>query len=454
MKEANSLDNLKPITEIPLYETAHNGRRREGKFSLEDLHFAKDPFNYHLAAYRRHGPIYRCWFRNQEWVAIGGLEANDFAWRKPDIWSYREAMAGFGKQLGFRHVTTLDGPPHRLKRRSLKPGFGNSTFQHLPAMCDLAASEISRNQNKNLDLHQLFMELVIRLSAGTMLKTDLSDDMVRSMTRFEEMFMHGLNIGEYGEEYFSGLDYLQTKEKVFGFLQRLVEEREKTGSPEDNFSAMFEKRPEKAGPYDPHEQLDDAYLLLIAGAENTARLLSWCLQYIFKHPEWLEQLQFELRTEPFNDFRDGMARFPKLKNTIMEVERLQPGAYFHVRTVAQPVEFQGYQLPKGTQVLHIQGLCHFLKEIYEDPFTFRPQRWEGREYPRKAHGTFGGGTHVCLGINLARIHTPLILAHLIKDYNLEFDFEPKLHLYLEPGGAFRRFPLPAQFVPLESGNGD
>ncbi len=448
MEEAMPKDKMKTIADISYYETSPDGRRREEKFSLEDLHFAKDPFKYHLAAYRRHGPIYRCWFRNQEWVAMGGLEANDFAWRQPDIWSYKEAMAGFGKQLGFGHVTTLDGPPHRLKRRSLKPGFGNTVFQHLPAMSVRAAAEINRNGNRKIDLHQFFMGTLIRLSAGTLLKTGLDDEMVQAMVRFEEMFMYGLNLGEYGDEYFAGQEYQQTKGKVFAFLQQLIEKRGAAGSPDDCFSAIREGRPEQAGPYESHEKLDDAYLLLVAGAENTARLLSWCVQYICGHPEWLEELRVELKENPVDGFRDGMAPYPKLKNTIMEVERLQPGAYFHVRTTAEPVEFLGYRLPVGTEVLHIQGLCHFLEEIYENPFAFNPRRWDGREYPRKAHGTFGGGTHVCLGINLARIHTPLILANLLGEYDLEFDFKPGFNLLLEPGGGFRRFPLPARFIPI------
>ncbi len=453
MEEAMPFEELKTLDDIPVYETAPDGRRREGRFSLEDLHFAKDPIRYHVNAYRRHGAIYKCWFRNQEWVAIGGHDANDFAWRQPDIWSYREAMAGFGKQLGFRHVTTLDGVPHRLKRRSLKPGFGNSIFRHLPAMSKLAATEINRKIDKNIDLHQFCMETIIRLSAGTLLRAEISDEMVREMAKFEEMFMHGLNVGEYGDDYFAGEDYRNTKENVFGFLQELIENRDEKGSPEDSFAAMFDERPEQAGPYDIHEKLDDAYLLLIAGAENTARLICWCLQYIAESPDWLDELREELSEGSLDNFQEGMARFPKLKNTIMEVERLQPGAYFHVRTAAEPIDFQGCQIPKGSEILHIQGLCHFLEEIYEDPFEFKPQRWDGRQYPRKAHGTFGGGTHLCLGINLAKIHTTLILAHLLKNCSVTLDFKPDFHLYLNPGGGFRRSPLPAQFIPLDPGNG-
>ena len=111
-------DPVNLLEDIPFYRTADDGADGPSQyFSQEDVNFAADPVGYHLDAYRRHGQIYRVSFRNRVWVAIGGLEANDFAWRNADAWSYRKAMDGFGEELGHDHVTTMDAPEHRLKRR-------------------------------------------------------------------------------------------------------------------------------------------------------------------------------------------------------------------------------------------------------------------------------------------------------------------------------------------------
>jgi len=123
-----------PIDALPRYEAVAGQTSPDDRFSAEDVAFAEDPIGYHLDAYRKHGPIYRTQFRNQEWVAIAGLEANDLCWTNADVWSYQKAMAGFGEELGFVHVTTLDGVPHRRKRRALGAGFRASVvFRHLPA---------------------------------------------------------------------------------------------------------------------------------------------------------------------------------------------------------------------------------------------------------------------------------------------------------------------------------
>ena len=123
----------------------------------------------------------------------------------------------------------------------------------------------------------------------------------------------------------------------------------------------------------------------------------------------------------------------------------------------------GCKIPAETLVFNNHTLCHFLEEIYEDPFAFKPQRWLDGEYPKKAHGTFGGGTHVCLGMNVTRVHAPVILTNLVKNYELEelrqfqpelgelnperLKFQPDFRHVVDLGGAFHRVPLPARFVP-------
>ena len=437
----------KSIDDIPFYTTVEDGADGPSEhFSQEDVNFARDPVNYHLKAYRRHGQIYRVSFRNRTWVAIGGLEANDYAWRNSDAWSYRKAMAGFGEELGHVHVTTMDGQPHRLKRLSLKPGFRmDAVMRHLPVMSEAVAGQLRQYDGKEVDLYDFLMASIIRGSSKTMVQSELDAEMVREMATFEEKFMYGLNLGSARHEFFARQHYLDTKGKVFKFLRELIEAREGADAPDDNLTALICDRPEAAGEYSMEEKSYDAYLLLVAGAENTTKLITWIIQYLHANPEWTEELRAELRDWRPEALRMGMADFPKLKATIMEGERMQPGAFFHIRVAARDIDLLGYRIPQNTPVLHIQALCHFLEEIYHDPFTFRPQRWLDGKFPKKAHGTFGGGTHICLGMNVTRLHAPVILGNLLKDFHVDLRFVPDFSDRLDLGGAFHRVPLPAVF---------
>ena len=444
-----STETLRTLDDLPLYVTAAADEGRDQDFSNEDVNYAKDPVGYHLRAFRKLGPIYRIKFRNETWVAIGGLEANDFAWRNPDLWSYQKAMAGFGEELGYTHVTTLDGPPHRLKRRSLKPGFGvDAVTRHLPEMAKTVAERFDQMKEREIDLYDFCTQTIILASSRTMVETELTDEMLSLMAKFEEMFMHGVQLGEFRHAYFADPGYLNVKNSVFEYLEKVVREHECDDTIDDNLARLIRDRPGEAEPYSLEEKLYDTYLLLIAGAENTTKLINWAMLYIYSDPAWLEELREELEDWMPESFRSGLRHYPRLKATIMEVERLQPGALRLARVTAEEIELLGCKIPADTLVFHNQILCHFLEEIYEDPFAFKPQRWLDGEYPKKAHGTFGGGTHVCLGMNVTRVHAPVILTNLVKNYELELKFQPDFRHVVDLGGAFHRVPLPARFVPV------
>ena len=442
-------DTLRTLDDLPLYLTAAADEDADQGFSNEDVNYAKNPVGYHLRAFRELGPIYRIKFRNEMWVAIGGLEANDFAWRNPDLWSYQKAMAGFGEELGYVHVTTLDGPPHRLKRRSLKPGFGvEAVTRHLPEMAKTVAERFDQMKEREIDLYDFCAQTIILASSRTMVETELTDEMLSLMAKFEEMFMYGVLLGEFRHAYFADPGYLNVKNPVFEHLEKVIREHACDDTIDDNLARLIRDRPREAGPYSLEEKLYDTYLLLIAGAENTTKLINWAMLYIYSDTDWLEELREELEDWMPESFRYGLRDYPKLKATIMEVERLQPGALNQARVTAEEIEFLGCKIPADTRVLHNHTLCHFLEEVYEDPFAFKPQRWLDEEYPKKAHGTFGGGTHFCLGTNLTRVHAPVILTNLVKNYGVELKFQPDFRHVVDLGGAFHRVPLPARFVPL------
>ena len=449
---AKMLETL-PVEALPLYEAAPGKPSPDDRFSIEDVTFANDPIGYHLEAYRRHGPIYRTRFRNEMWVAIAGIEANDLAWSDPDVWSYERAMAGFGEELGFVHVTTLDGVPHRRKRRALSAGFrAASVFRHLPAMSAAIAERFDKCAGQDVDIYDFCRRAIIYASSRTMVETALSEETLGVMADFEDMFMRGLNLGEFRREFFSQDQYLSVKRAMFAHLAEVVAERENqdlAAASDDNLDRVLQQRADDGDEYSTDEKLYDAYLLLVAGSENTTKLITWIMQYLSQSPEWEAELLEELEGWTPDAFLTGLSDFPKLQATIKEGERLKPGALFHARRTDTDLDVLGYELPADTQVLQMQALPHFFEEIYDAPFEFRPRRWLENNHPKKAHGTFGGGTHVCIGKSVTRVHAPVVLANLITNYRMQLQFTPDFHYRVDLGGASHREPMPARFIPRD-----
>ena len=417
------MPHLAPIESLPDYTRLGLPTERDG---LEQFD--------HLQAYRRLGPIYQLRFRDERHVVIAGMEANEAAWRNPDQWSYHDALVPFREIMGPTHVTQLDGDPHRRKRRNLRPGFAMSAVaRHLPVIDSVLREALAESCGQAVGLHEFFMTALTRANSRTVLHCELKAEALAHFIAFEEEFISGTILGEARHAHYARPEFVAHREYVFGFLRELVSRRLAREVRSDSFQDMLQDRRERGEPLDPDELIPEAYLLLMAGTGNTAKMLNCGLQHLLANPDWLRQLEEELAGYRVEHLFAGMGAFPRLKATLMEMERMFPAAPVLSRVVEEPFEFAGFELPRGTRVLHLQTLPHFLEEVYASPYRFDPSRWMDREYPKKAHGTFGGSTHICLGMNLVRIQSPVAVANLLRDYRVDLGGEPEIVVNLNYG---------------------
>lgn len=410
-----------------------------------------DPVAFFREGYRRHGPVFRTRFRGATWTVIAGLEANDFAFRNADAWSFEQSVPGFREQLGHTHVTQLDGKPHVRKRRLLKPGFSAEAMGRWVGAIAREASVCTAGfpTGTSFNLFPHLLESFIRFNAKTQLHVDLTPEWLSKCARFEEDLMFGINVSADRHSYFSGQDYGSLKQEVFDFLDRLVQRRLDGEKAEDNLQAILDEEAPGFEPLDAAELRSVAYLLLLAGIENTAKLTLKVLERLETDPVWLAAVREELAASGGGgSMAGGMAAFPRLKAAIQECERLHPGSVALTMHAARDFEVCGHEFTAGTRVLHAHTLPHFLEEIYEEPFAFRPARWLEKEHPKKAHATFGSGTHACLGMNVTRIHTPLILAEMIRRFQFQAHYVPDFTNRLGDGRCQCRPETPVTLLPI------
>jgi cytochrome P450 len=412
-------NDMAKFSEIPHYDSL--------KLTTGDGADELEQFD-HLTAYRKLGPIYRVAFRGEDWACIGGLEANGWAWGHPDRWNYEDPQKGFKDIMGPTHVTQMDGARHRDKRKALKPGFAMSLIaQQIPRIDEVVMEFLTARAGETWSMMELFMEALTEANSKTVLRADLTDEERGKFIRFEEEFLPGISMTEENRaRYYARPDFTELKAFVFQYLRELVGKRLAGRREEDNFQIMIDQMGDRQNVPDLEEFIPEAYLLLMAGTGNTARTLNCGLRYLQEEPEWLQELKEEVRDYQPEHLLRGMDPFPKLKATLMEMERIFPAAPLMPRLTAQDLDFEGFELPSGTRVLHLHTLTHYLDEIYEEPNRFKPWRWIENDYPKKAHGTFGGSTHICLGMNLARIHMPIVMANLLRNFSLDLDEMPDI----------------------------
>jgi len=132
-------------------------------------------------------------------------------------------------------------------------------------------------------------------------------------------------------------------------------------------------------------------LLLPAGLETTYRSSSNLLYLLLTHPDQLHALE-----------RDRDLIPPAIEEGL----RYETPLVAVPRTTTSDVEMGGLTIPAGAQVNLCIGSANRDETRWADAAAFDIHR------PRRAHISFAGGIHSCLGMHLARVETNAMLNSL------------------------------------------
>jgi cytochrome P450 len=244
-------------------------------------------------------------------------------------------------------------------------------------------------------------------------------------------------------------------ELVYGII------RERRASGEDRgdlISMLLLARDEETGEGLSDQQVrDEVMTTLVAGHETTAAALAWASWLLATHPQAEREMHREVgevlagRPAGSEDVgRDGGLRYTK--HVFEETLRVYPPAWMIARIANEEDEIAGYRIPKDSRVAVSPYLVHRNPDVWPeparfDPDRFSPERSEGRH--RFAHIPFGGGPRGCIGVNLARMEGPLVLATLAQRCRLlparGARVRPNLGVTLRPAPAV---PMLPSFSPI------
>ena len=183
---------------------------------------------------------------------------------------------------------------------------------------------------------------------------------------------------------------------------------------------------------------DELVTLYFAGHETTAKLLTWTIYLLCRHPQTETKLREELatvlggRAPTLTD----LPRLTFLNQTIKESLRLYPPAWIFDRQTIAPVTLGPYTLKQGASLYISPYVSHRDPRYFEDPEAFRPERfnsgWDD-DLPRFAYFPFGGGSRICIGQTFAEMEATIVLATLLPQ--VEFQLQTEAEIPPEPGAT-------------------
>jgi cytochrome P450 len=141
--------------------------------------------------------------------------------------------------------------------------------------------------------------------------------------------------------------------------------------------------------------------LLVAGHETTAALLSWALTELARDPHAQARIA---------DGEPGLA-----DAAVTETLRLHPPVPLgSLRRLRRPMTIAGRQLPAGATVATCSLLIHRRADVYDEPTTWRVDRFLDRRPPAGAWIPFGGGVRRCVGAAFAQFEARTVLDELCR----------------------------------------
>ncbi|KDQ52157.1 hypothetical protein JAAARDRAFT_40504 [Jaapia argillacea MUCL 33604] len=177
-----------------------------------------------------------------------------------------------------------------------------------------------------------------------------------------------------------------------------------------------------------------------AGVINTGMNSCWLLLHLAANPEWRMKIHDEvtslmnkytdsnspdplhkrLATIPIPAWEDDM---PNLDLAIRECLRLTLSGTTLRRNVAQDLHVGDKIIEKGSFMAYSLADAHLNPEIYTNPDTFDPFRFEaGREEDKKGNMSYlawGTGRHPCTGMKVAKLEIKMIIAMFLAGYEYQ-----------------------------------
>ena len=162
--------------------------------------------------------------------------------------------------------------------------------------------------------------------------------------------------------------------------------------------------------------------MIAAGHETTGVALFWSLYLVAAAPAVQERLAAEVATLDFGPDEAGetLPRLVYTRAVVQEVLRLYPPVYAILRQAAAADNADGIEVPAGAIVFVAPWVLHRHRRLWVEPDVFDPARFlPGAPAPdRFAYLPFGIGPRVCIGAQFALTEGTLVLARMIKAFEI------------------------------------
>lgn len=372
-----------------------------------------------------------------------------------DVWNIEDLQQSLGFEVAPEGIVSVNGKQWKQQRRLLQPVFSLSHIQsHGETMVEHTERMIDDwNDGDVIDLDEEFAHLSLGILTDSVFDVDIESDsqaeiVFRMMDILRDLEIGGLSTISTAMPAWVPIPanrrWKQTMSE-FGELATEMIERRRGNLDEydDLLTHMLSAETEDGYSLSDAELRDQLKDFFLAGYETTATTLNFTAHLYSSHPSVRQKLEDEIDSvlggsAPTLSDLDDLVYTEKVVRE--SLRRYPPGAAIF-REATQDTRLGEYHISEGTRVALPQFIVQNDERFFDDPETFRPERWSDEmevDAPNFAYFPFGGGPRICIGMRFAMMELTYILSIMAQKYRLEPVYGDELDIDLHlPLGIFQ-----------------
>ncbi|CAN1287114.1 Cytochrome P450 81Q32 [Linum perenne] len=164
--------------------------------------------------------------------------------------------------------------------------------------------------------------------------------------------------------------------------------------------------------------------MLLAGTDTAAVTLEWAMCNLLNHPHMINKARYEIERQIGQDQiprlleESDLPKLHYLHDIILETHRLHPSAPLLLpHNSSRDLTLAGYHIPEKTMLIVNAWAIHRDPRVWDDPTSFKPERFESCNDHHNKLIPFGMGRRACPGAGMAKRVIGLSLGSLIQCFD-------------------------------------
>ncbi|CAG5912155.1 unnamed protein product [Menidia menidia] len=320
--------------------------------------------------------------------------------------------------LGSDTLSGVHGALHRSKKKAIMRAFSREALElYVPVIQEEVQAAVQQWLTRDPcvlvypEMKRLMFRIAMRLLLGFQ-PEQIQTDEQRLVDSFEEMIknLFSLPIDVPFSGLYRGLrarNFIHSK--IEENIQKKVQASGRQSQHRDALQQLIDSSQASGEPFSMQALKESATELLFGGHETTASTATSLVMFLGLNPPKERGMDLQ---------RLNLEYLEQLKYTgcvIKETLRINPPVPGGFRVALKTFDLNGFQIPKGWNVIYSICDTHDVADIFPNKEEFQPQRFmtSPSDSSRFQYIPFGGGSRMCVGKEFAKVLLKIFLVEVV-----------------------------------------